>query len=80
MTFLPSVNGGWWCSGCGSTVRRIGMVYICLVCSSCTGNYNADLLRPTYASQPACGEWDGEDAGVGEPVVVDGEQPGKELR
>ena len=42
-----------------------------LLLSSCTGNYNADLLQPTYASQPACGEWDVEDAGVGEPVSVE---------
>lgn len=51
-----------------------------ILLSYCTGNYNADLLQPTYASQPACGEWDGEDAGVGELVSVEGDEKGEVVR
>jgi hypothetical protein len=68
--FIPSVRGGWWCTGCGSTVRRIGMVYACLLCSACYGNYDEPLVTYVPFLVPACTPVE-HDADAGTDQVID---------
>lgn len=78
--FAPSVRGGWWCTDCGSTIARIGMVYACLLCSGCYGLYDEPLVTFTEGAQPACGEWPAEDVtDAGTDPVVDSE-PQEQLK